>query len=144
MFKFYIDDQEKGTWSGEVDWSNETYVLSEGLHTLKWTYSKDVYVGDGSDCAWVDNIKFPPTAVVVDIEEVEETEINVYPNPAKDVVKLSVVNGQLSVLKIYNMLGMLVDEIEMDVNNMEINISDYNPGIYFFNINGEVVKVIKN
>lgn len=144
LFKFYIDDQEKGTWSGEVDWSNETYVLSEGLHTLKWTYSKDVYVGDGSDCAWVDNIKFPPTAVVVDIEEVEETEINVYPNPAKDVVKLSVVNGQLSVLKIYNMLGMLVDEIEMDVNNMEINISDYNPGIYFFNINGEVVKVIKN
>lgn len=144
LFKFYIDNQEKGTWSGEVDWSNETYVLSEGLHTLKWTYSKDVYVGDGSDCAWVDNIKFPPTAVVVDIEEIEETEINVYPNPAKDVVKLSVVNGQLSVLKIYNMLGMLVDEIEMDVNNMEINISDYNPGIYFFNINGEVVKVIKN
>ena len=41
-------------------------------------------------------------------------------------------------------MGMKVDEIEMNSDNIEINISDYERGIYFFNVEGEVVKVIKN
>ena len=41
-------------------------------------------------------------------------------------------------------MGMTVEEIEMNSDNIEINISDYERGIYFFNIDGNVVKVIKN
>ena len=41
-------------------------------------------------------------------------------------------------------MGMKVDEIEMNSDNIEVNISDYERGIYFFNVEGEVVKVIKN
>ena len=40
---------------------------------------------------------------------------------------------------------MLVDEIEFDSEEMEINLSDYNSGIYFINIkseNGTIVKKI--
>ena len=39
---------------------------------------------------------------------------------------------------------MIVDEIEVNANEIEINISEYNPGVYFFNIDGKVVKVIKD
>lgn len=67
-----------------------------------------------------------------------------YPNPASDFVKLSAVSHQPSVIRIFNCLGMLVEEVEMNYNEIEINISGYNPGIYFFAIDGEMIKVIKN
>ncbi|NPA68277.1 MAG: T9SS type A sorting domain-containing protein, partial [Chlorobi bacterium] len=57
--KFYIDGTEKGSWSGEVDWSQESYSVTTGTHTFKWEYSKDGSVSNGSDCAWVDYVEFP-------------------------------------------------------------------------------------
>ncbi len=78
------------------------------------------------------------------VTETEDANIEIYPNPAKDVVRLSMVNSQQSSVRIYNILGMMIEEIEINSNETEINISDYTPGIYFFNIEGKTVKVIKN
>ena len=82
----------------------------------------------------------------VNVSEINETSsFNVYPNPASDFVKVTTVNGQQSTVKVYNTLGMLVEEIEINSNETEINVSDYNPGIYFFSIqteNGNVTKKI--
>ena len=69
--------------------------------------------------------------------KVKGNDISIYPNPAKDFVKLSAVNGQISAIKVYNCLGMLVEEMEINANEVEINISGYNSGIYFFNIETE-------
>ncbi len=59
FLKFEIDGVEKGRWDGEVDWSNETFAVTEGNHNFVWTYSKDGSVSSGSDCAWVDYIELP-------------------------------------------------------------------------------------
>ncbi|MBR6775307.1 MAG: T9SS type A sorting domain-containing protein, partial [Bacteroidales bacterium] len=67
--------------------------------------------------------------------------VEIYPNPAKDVVKVSTVNSQRSTVKVYNYLGILVEEIELDAEEIELDVSDYNPGIYFFNVNGKTMKV---
>ena len=79
------------------------------------------------------------------VNKVEDMNLSIYPNPAKDVVKVTTVNGQQSTVRIYNILGMLVEEIEINSNETEINVSDYNTGIYFFNIqteNGNVTRKI--
>ena len=81
----------------------------------------------------------------INVAEKEDVNVMIYPNPASDVVKVTTVNGQQSTVRIYNILGMLVEEIEINSNETEINVSDYNPGIYFFNIqteNGNVTKKI--
>lgn len=81
----------------------------------------------------------------VNVDEINTIDVTIYPNPAKDFIKLSAVSCQHSVIKIYNCLGMLMDEIEFDSEELEINLSDYNPGVYFFNIdseNGTIVKKI--
>ncbi len=57
--KFYIDGSLQGQWSGEVEWSQETYSISAGSHTFKWEYMKDVSQSNGDDCAWVDYIELP-------------------------------------------------------------------------------------
>ncbi len=59
---FAIDGEEMGRWDGEVAWSLSAYAVDAGIHTFTWTYSKDVYMDDGSDCAWIDNISFPAFA----------------------------------------------------------------------------------
>ena len=79
-----------------------------------------------------------------DVIEKDETTFNVYPNPANEIVKLSIVGSQASVIRIYNVMGMMVDEIATDSNDIKINISDYVPGVYFFNVEGKTVKLIKN
>lgn len=62
--KFYIDNQLKEEWSGNVAWTEVSFNVFAGNHTYKWVYEKDVYVVSGSDCAWVDYIIFPPSATV--------------------------------------------------------------------------------
>ena len=59
FLRFYIDGVQKGAWSGEESWSQESYLVTAGTHTFKWEYSKDMSVSNGSDCAWVDYIVFP-------------------------------------------------------------------------------------
>ncbi len=61
FLKFYINDQEMGSWSGDDDWSIESYEVSSGATTFSWTYSKDGSVSSGDDAAWIDNIIFNGT-----------------------------------------------------------------------------------
>ncbi len=62
FLEFYIDGNMIDEWSGEQDWTLETFPVEPGSHTFKWIYVKDTYVTGGDDCAWVDYIKFPPVA----------------------------------------------------------------------------------
>ena len=83
FLRFYVDNNEMGSWSGNVNWSQETYQITAGEHTFKWEYTKDVYVSTGDDCGWIDYIVFPPInigtlappqnleAIVVNYNEVE-------------------------------------------------------------------------
>ena len=73
----------------------------------------------------------------VGMKEVEETRFNIYPNPAKDFVKLSAAGCQISSVKVYNCLGVLVEEFEVDTNEIEINTSEYSSGIYYISIEGD-------
>jgi len=57
--EFFIDNTSMGKWDGEESWSKSSYAVATGVHTLKWVYKKDNYGIAGSDCVWLDNIKFP-------------------------------------------------------------------------------------
>ncbi|MBQ8222001.1 MAG: choice-of-anchor J domain-containing protein [Bacteroidales bacterium] len=131
---------------GESTQGNYFDVVEVGTYYYQVTA---VYTVDGEECesAPADAYNGDGNYVMVEVTSIDENGIEglmVYPNPAKDFVKISSLSSQLSVVKIYNTLGMLIDEIELNSNEIEINISDYNPGVYFFNVDGKVVKIIKN
>ena len=100
----------------------------------------NVVVDGGGDFGYEASLNFT-LEVGVGAEETISSDIEIYPNPARGVVKVSTVNGQRSTVKVYNYWGILVEEIELDAEEIELDVSDYNPGIYFFNINGKTVKV---
>jgi len=74
---FYIDNQEKGNWSGEQAWGQVSYPVTAGTHTFKWTYQKDYSVSNGGDCAWVDDIQFPPTSVTLALDPITNLQATV-------------------------------------------------------------------
>ncbi|MCQ2309505.1 MAG: C25 family cysteine peptidase [Bacteroidales bacterium] len=139
---FYIDDSEKGNWSGEVAWTQASYTIPAGTHTLKWEYTKDVYSTSGSDCAWIDNVVFPPTTVITDVETVTEQNVNVYPNPAADVINIEL-GENMSDIVIYNNIGQMVRNLAGMSGTVQVNVSDLNAGMYFVTINNKVEKIVK-
>ena len=53
---FFIDGVQKGRWSGANDWTEISFAVQPGTHTLTWRYTKDYSVSTGSDCVWIDDI----------------------------------------------------------------------------------------
>ncbi len=56
---FYVDNVEKGNWSGNTNWSEFSVNVTSGRHTFTWAYEKDNTISSGADCAWIDNILLP-------------------------------------------------------------------------------------
>ncbi len=56
LLTFYIDNEQKGKWSGQQDWHEVSYQIAPGTYTLRWVYFKDNSISNWQDSAWIDNI----------------------------------------------------------------------------------------
>lgn len=63
-----------------------------------------------------------------DIEETEKPEMKLYPNPVNHSLKIEA-EGMTHVT-VFNQLGQLIFASECDSNSLNINVSDWNEGIY--------------
>jgi hypothetical protein len=144
---FYIDDDKKKTWDGEVAWSKETFNISAGQHEIKWTYIKDNQINQGQDCAWLDNIKLPPhqnsTIIITSTSDIEENSMDIYPNPAQDMayLNINVKENCSAIIKITNLSGQIVYEFPNSINiysgenTILINTQYFANGIYILSVN---------
>lgn len=89
--------------------------------------------------------------IIIESEQLSTTEISVknniqiYPNPVANVLKVSLENGQISSLKIFNTSGKLIHE---NTSKNEINLEHLTSGVYFLQVsteNGEIFnkKILK-
>jgi hypothetical protein len=69
---------------------------------------------------------------LLNISEISSTA-KVYPNPANNQVRIESANGIESVM-VYNMMGVLVETIRANSMILNVNLSQYSEGTYFFNI----------
>ncbi|MBQ8222663.1 MAG: Omp28-related outer membrane protein [Bacteroidales bacterium] len=72
-------------------------------------------------------------------ENIATETYNVFPNPVKDV--LTVKGENMSQVVIYNSIGQLVETINTNDNEVKVNVSAYQNGMYFINVidnNGEM------
>ena len=75
---FFVDGALKAQWGGETAWgtSAQSFPVTAGRHTYRWTYAKDGSNSGDSDTAWIDDIIFPPQAS-------GSPEIGWYADPAR-------------------------------------------------------------
>lgn len=135
FFRFYIDGEEKEALSGNVAWGTASFPVEAGNHVYKFEYSKDVSNAAGSDCAWIDNITFPPygTAIPQDIPQLkvinhlvnneiaDSTETLMYNEPAT----LTFVIENDDIAGVENVLATLTSMSD-DENEGIITISESN------------------
>jgi len=154
FLRFYVDGSPYGEWSGEVDWSREAYMLTTGLHTLKWVYSKDVYWIQGSDAAWVDFIIFPPVDMFVLKPGIVNSLqfLTAYPNPFKTgaIISFGIKKTEDVSITLLNTLGKTIKEILAEqkvsegTHQIQLSGNGLSAGIYFCKMTaGENVKMIK-
>lgn len=140
---FSIDGIEQNSWSGNINWSYEAFLVDSGLHTFEWKYTKDVgYIG-GSDCAWIDYIVFPKFDNTVLVESISDVKnnIHIYPNPCLNFANFDFKSTETENinLEIFNSIGQVVKTQNLDIkigqNQFKIDTSNLNSGIYYFNTN---------
>ena len=54
---FYLDGSPRGEFSGEIDWFQIGFPLTQGEHTFRWVYAKSGVTSAGADSAWLDNVR---------------------------------------------------------------------------------------
>lgn len=82
--------------------------------------------------------EFDPVSSI--LQETETTEINIYPNPSSDILHI---NGILSnqTIEMYDITGRLLISQKYDKN---IDVSNFNRGIYMIKVDNQFYKFIKN
>ena len=93
-------------------------------------------------------ISNPGTAAPLGIDE-QEGAIILYPNPVKnklEIVKNGIGKSSLQA-EVFRVNGQLLQQLQLTENRSEIDLSVFNPGVYFIRISGEnftmVRKIIK-
>ncbi|MEW6557182.1 MAG: carboxypeptidase regulatory-like domain-containing protein [Elusimicrobiota bacterium] len=116
LLTFYIDDVEKTYISGAVDWTQLSYSISSGYHTLKWAYSKNSETNSGADCGWLDKLEWTGKSGDAGITLGANEAIvgrNLF-NPTNNQsakIKFSVPESAKVTIKIYDIMGNLVRTI---------------------------------
>ncbi|MDA9317137.1 choice-of-anchor J domain-containing protein, partial [Polaribacter sp.] len=114
----------------------------------EWNIDNDGGAGDGA--LNVDGGFDPGVWIGAETAGVEDESLvtlNMYPNPANDVLNISAQNT-INTVEIYNVLGQKVISMQVENTSAEINVSNLNAGIYLikYEINNSTStkKFVKN
>ncbi len=82
----------------------------------------------------------------IDTEGLDENieSMGIYPNPAKENIIIEA-ESNIEEVTIYNVTGVMVHNVQCTMNNVQLNVSDLNCGVYFVKVrteNGDFVKRI--
>lgn len=102
-----------------------------------------IFLGRGSSgdtTFYIDDFKGPQLQGTASVEDFDKTSFQFFPNPAKDMIRFSNLNGKKEI-RIFdvNSKQVLKKTIETD----ELSIRSLKPGLYFLEINGQYRKLIK-
>jgi hypothetical protein len=73
-----------------------------------------------------------------------EKTIDVFPNPAEEYITIKTNHpGEDQLLYVYNSIGEIIFQYNIPVQNLTINISEWENGFYFIRYRNEALKIIK-
>lgn len=69
--------------------------------------------------------------------------LKVYPNPAKDVLNISIDTKETVMMNIFDITGKLVETVNVENGNAQVDVRNYNNGVYLYQLNNTEGKSIK-
>lgn len=131
FLEFYMDGTKKDEWSGVIPWSRKAYyVPTAGIHNFKWVYMKDYIISAYEDCAWIDEVMFPPLSSPTGIQEnTFSTDVTVYPNPMQEVsfIRYMLTQNTNVSVQVLDMQGKTVLTLKQNENQQQ---GEYTIGLH--------------
>lgn len=130
---FTVDGITRYSTSGEFDWIYKSIPIAKGQHLIKWAYQKNGVTTSGEDAVWVDNIRLPVSGsqeVVVDLDDVGETDVRIYPNPATERIYVEGLEVN-TMLEICDQMGRIVYIRKTNNQDEIIDVSSLKIGVYY-------------
>jgi len=147
LYNYYIVDPEGNVWENWAHSSDDTYNLSWWY--WYWWLPTDGPFGDWKFVVERDGIihehqfKYDE---ISDLSEIENSSIEIYPNPTKDIISLSGRLDDIKQIKVIDAMGKTM--IYFSESTQELDLSSFSSGIYMLQIEltkGSVVKkILKN
>ena len=142
---FYIDDITVGNafdiYRAECDGSNATLIASAVAEAHYVDYGWDalpigqykygISTDSGNNIAWSECFEKD----VMNVDEQDVMEANIYPNPATD--QLTIDCADAKHITLISMMGETLFEIDVDSEKVSLSLSTYPSGMYFVRIQGE-------
>ena len=145
---FYIERSNDGS-----NWSELDFIANSGTNTGSVKYSfADNNPYNGKNYYRIQQVDMNGATSYSDIKAVEignsENRISVWPNPAKDIMKINNNDGTYITARIYNQSGSLISENKLHADINEINVSSLSFGAYIIclrkangeNYNAKIIK----
>lgn len=142
---FDTNEQETLTFGGSVNLPTNTQYLMEVWYQDSYGFWIPLTPTTSSELTFklIDDI-LTPTNVSTGITPTTISDLNIYPNPAKDVIQFNSL-GKVSSVKIYDLQGKLIlVKQPQSSGTITIDITDIENGLYLIQINTETgVKIGK-
>ena len=147
-FAVRVYDTYNGTWEdkwdaadmpyGQINAYNEpiSINLDEYVgHNIKIGFRGYNSMGDYLAFDWfVDDVKVVPTDITdVNVNEMAALKFNVYPNPAKDVVRIEAAQP-IQQVALMGINGVILEDKKTNSNKVDMNLEGYSKGIYIVRI----------
>jgi hypothetical protein len=81
------------------------------------------------------------TGMMTGTPEHKYDPVRIYPNPAREDVMLEITPGEFSLIKVYNLHGMLIEQISITKASTRVSMSGMPAGIYFIQFLDEEQKI---
>ena len=119
---------------GTTSWND--YEIPVRLNCYEDNYWGLIHRNSPFPCNYINGVGF---------EEIKEIEIQVYPNPSKDNIYITINQQGTYHLKIYNTIGLLITQSSIGMGTTTINLQSENisAGLYFVEISNEQQQRLK-
>ena len=72
-----------------------------------------------------------------------EDKIEIYPNPVDDILYIKL-KEDVKEINVYNIYGIKMSTVSVQQSTVIVDMSGFNPGIYFVEIGGKVVRIVRS
>ena len=108
-----------------------TYTVSCESSGYETGTVADVVIIDGENVS--QTFYLEPAKILTGLDEVQYSQVSISPNPASNEVKIQS-KAEISHLTVINQAGQLVYEINSNSKILNVNVSEFDSGIYFVKI----------
>lgn len=90
--------------------------------------------GSSGNSLYIDEIEVGSASKIASIDDIQIEELSIYPNPAKDVLNVSINNNENAKAYLINAQGVIITEFNILNGKATLNTSGISDGLYFLNV----------